>query len=149
MRTSTKSSSIGRAPPEPDDALRVQVESEIDLVKARQAGRTLAERAGFTPTEATLIATAISELARNIVLYAGRGEIVLRRVEDGARRGVTVVARDDGPGIANVALAIEEGYSTSGGLGLGLPGVRRIMDEFRVDSRQGGGTTVTVGKWQP
>lgn len=148
MRISTKSSSIGRELPEPAPALRVPVESDLDLVKARAAGRTLAESAGFTPTEATLIATAISELARNIMIYAGRGEIVLRRMENGARRGVTIVARDEGPGIANVALAIESGYSTSGGLGLGLPGVRRIMDDFHVDSKVGGGTTVTASKWQ-
>jgi serine/threonine-protein kinase RsbT len=127
----------------------VPIDSDADLVKAREAGRLLAREIGLSSTEATLVATAISELARNIVLYAGRGEIVLRRVAKGARLGLEIVARDSGPGIANVALAASEGYSTSGGLGLGLPGVRRIMDEFHVDSRPPGGTTVTACKWRP
>jgi serine/threonine-protein kinase RsbT len=124
----------------------VPVGSDRDVVKARQKGRLIAQGAGFSSIEATLVATAISELARNIVLYAGRGEIVLRRLHDRARRGVTVIARDAGPGIADVRQAIEGGYSTSGGLGLGLSGVRRIMDEFHVESQPGRGTTVTVSK---
>jgi serine/threonine-protein kinase RsbT len=126
----------------------VPVRSEHDLVAARQKGRQLAESLGFSSSEATLVATAISELARNIVNYAVRGEIVLRRVHDRARRGITVIARDEGPGIANLKLALQEGYSTSGGLGLGLPGVRRIMDEFCIESAPGRGTTVTATKWR-
>ena len=124
------------------------VRSEYDLVPARQKGRELAERLGFSSSEATLVATAISELARNIVAYAARGEIVLKGSHEGVRRGVTVIACDEGPGIANVDLALQEGYSTSGGLGIGLPGVRRIMDEFRIDSEPGRGTTVTATKWR-
>ena len=124
------------------------VGSEFDLVPARQKGRQLAESLGFSSSEATLVATAISELARNIVAYAARGEIVLKGSDDGVRRGITVIACDEGPGIADVDLALREGYSTSGGLGIGLPGVRRIMDEFRIESTPGRGTTVTATKWR-
>lgn len=149
MPTSTKkSSSAGASGPEAADEVRVPVGSEYDLVPARQKGRELAERLGFSSSEATLVATAISELARNIVAYAARGAIVLKASHDGARRGITVIASDEGPGIANVDLALQEGYSTSGGLGIGLPGVRRIMDEFRIESAPGRGTTVTATKWR-
>jgi serine/threonine-protein kinase RsbT len=128
--------------------VRVPVASEYDLVPARQQGRQLAESLGFSSSEATLVATAISELARNIVAYAARGEIMLKGSHDGVRRGITVTARDEGPGIANVNLALQEGYSTSGGLGIGLPGVRRIMDEFHIESAPGRGTRVTATKWR-
>lgn len=124
------------------------IRSEYDLVPARQQGRELAESLGFSSSEATLVATAISELARNIVNYAVRGEIVLRRIQERSRSGITVIARDAGPGIANVKLAMQEGYSTSGGLGIGLPGVRRIMDEFHIETEPGAGTTVTASKWR-
>jgi len=103
---------------------------------------------GFSATDATLIATAISELARNIVLYATRGEIALTAVENGGRPGVIVVARDKGPGIPDLRRATAGGYSTSGGLGLGLAGVRRLMDEFEIVSEVGTGTTVTARKWK-
>ncbi len=126
----------------------VTVASDTDLVSARRKGRALAEERGFSPSEATLIATAISELARNIVNYAGRGEILIGWANGAEKSGITVVARDRGPGIADVKLAVNEGYSTSGGLGLGLPGVRRIMDEFDIVSELGNGTTVTVVKWK-
>ena len=127
---------------------RVRVESELDIVTARMRGRALAIQLGFRPTSATLIATAISELARNILLYAQDGEIVLCPIERGALKGLAVIARDDGPGIRDVTRAIEDGYSTSGRLGMGLPGVRRLMDEFHIQSRVGEGTTVTVKKWK-
>ena len=130
------------------DDVTLRIGSEHDILAARQRGRELAQEAGFTGSDLTLIATAISELARNIVNYAVCGEIVLRRVDQHARRGITVIARDEGPGIANVKLAMQEGYSTSGGLGLGLPGVRRIMDEFQIETEPGRGTTVTVSKWR-
>ena len=120
----------------------------LDIVAARQKGRTLAAQCGLSSTDLAVVATAISELARNIVRYAVRGEIVLRRVENGTKRGIEVVATDDGPGISDVPLAMQDGYSTSGGLGLGLPGVRRLMDEFDIVSRFGKGTTVTVKKWR-
>lgn len=126
----------------------VPVASDNDLVAARREGRVLAERLGLSTSEATLVATAISELARNIVNYAGRGEIHISVVRGGSRPGITIVARDEGPGIADISLAVREGYSTSGGLGLGLPGVRRIMDEFHIASELGRGTTITVTKWK-
>ena len=125
------------------------VASDSDIVLARNQGRVVALRLGFRPTDATLIATAISELARNILLYAGSGEIAIRPLERGKRVGLAVVARDSGPGIADPARAMEDGYSTSGRLGLGLPGVRRLMDEFEIQTAAGQGTTVTVKKWIP
>lgn len=126
----------------------IPVSSDADIVTARQKGRALATELGFASTEMTLIATAISELARNIVIYAKRGELTLRAVEDGYRRGIIVVARDEGPGIPDIPQALQSGYSTSGSLGLGLPGVRRLMDEFEILSEVGKGTTVTVKKWK-
>lgn len=122
--------------------VRVPIASTEDVVVARQRGRALAAELGFSPSEATLIAAAISELARNIVKYAGSGEVLLRRNGDST---LLVVARDNGPGIPDTRAALEPGYSTSGGLGLGLPGVRRIADLFEIVSNSGG-TTVTVGK---
>jgi serine/threonine-protein kinase RsbT len=124
------------------------VSSDVDLVVARRKGRALAEENGFSANDATLVATAISELARNIVTYAGSGEILIGLVNGADRPGIAVIARDSGPGIADVKRAMHEGYSTSGGLGLGLPGVRRIMDEFDIVSGPGKGTTVTVVKWR-
>ncbi len=126
----------------------VPVNADIDIVTARQKGRELARDLGFTSTDLALIATAISELARNIILYANSGEIVLSVVENGSRRGLKVVARDDGPGIPDIERALEEGFSTSRSLGLGLSGVRRLMDEFDIVSEVGNGTTVTVKKWR-
>jgi serine/threonine-protein kinase RsbT len=133
---------------EPISRISVSVALDTDIVSARRQGRVLAEQQGFTAGEATLVATAISELARNIVNYAGSGEIVINRVDSNSRSGISITARDNGPGIPDIALAVREGYSTSGGLGLGLPGVRRIMDEFGIDSEPGKGTTVTVIKWR-
>jgi serine/threonine-protein kinase RsbT len=128
--------------------LRVPVGADVDIVTARQKGRELAAQCGLSSTDLAVVATAISELARNIVRYAVHGEIILRRVDNGTKRGIEVVATDDGPGISDVPLAMQDGYSTSGGLGLGLPGVRRLMDEFDIVSRFGKGTTVTVRKWR-
>lgn len=125
----------------------VPIEREADIVTARQKGRELAAATGLSPTEQTLIATAISELARNIVVYARRGEVILAPLERNGRRGVLVVARDAGPGIANPELAMRDGYSTSNSLGMGLPGARRLMDEFELSSVVGQGTIVTMKKW--
>lgn len=131
------------------DEVRVSIGSDADIVAARQKGRELAGQCGFPSTELAVIATAISELARNIVRYAARGEIVLRLIDgDGGKRGIEVVAADDGPGIPDITLAMQDGYSTSGSLGLGLPGVRRLMDDFDIASAFGKGTTVTVHKWK-
>src|SRR6266480_3770706 len=127
--------------------LRVPVGADTDIVAVRENGRELARQCGFPSTERAVVATAVSELARNIIRYAARGEIVLRLVDDSCRRGVEVLAADDGPGIRDVALAMQDGFSTSGGLGLGLPGVRRMMDEFEIRSEFGKGTTVTTRKW--
>jgi len=126
----------------------VPITTDTDVVAARQKGRELATDLGFVSTDSTLLATAISELARNIVRYAKHGEIVITPIESGERVGLAVVARDRGPGIANVSLAMQDGYSTSGGLGLGLPGVKRLMDEFHVTSDADNGTTVTIKKWK-
>ena len=137
-----------RPPAVVDDEARVRVTVDADVVTARQKGREIAARAGFTATELTVIATAISEIARNIVKFAQRGEIVIRMIDEPGRCGVTVVARDVGPGIVNVSDAMQDGYSTYRGLGLGLPGARRLMDEFDVASEVGKGTTVTMAKWR-
>jgi serine/threonine-protein kinase RsbT len=129
---------------------QIHITSDRDVVTARQHGRAVALQAGFSLSEATLIATAISELARNIVSYAQQGNITLRPVNGSSGiRGLTIVASDSGPGITDIAQALRDGYSSSGGLGLGLPGVRRLMDEFDIASPAGGGTTVTVTKWRP
>lgn len=127
--------------------VHITIDSGADIVTARQEGRRLAAEAGFSGTDLTIIATAISELARNIVEYAHDGEIILALVGDGDRKGLRVVARDGGPGIANIELAMQDGYSTGRGLGLGLPGTRRLMDEFRISSKVGVATTVTAIKW--
>ena len=129
--------------------IRVTINSDQDIVLARQKGRSLALELGFSSGDATLIATAISELARNIVSYARRGEITLRDIQGSNRVGIAVGASDDGPGIPDVAQALRDGFSTSGSLGLGLPGVRRLMDEFEIVSRPGQGTKVGVKKWRP
>jgi len=130
------------------DEVRVPIGDDADLVVARAQGRALASDQGFSRTDATLIATAISEIARNIVVHAGRGEIVLRAVDDGWRLGLRVVARDEGPGIRDVEALARRGFTAGHGLGLGLPGARRLMDDFEVVSAPGEGTTVTMTKWR-
>jgi RNA polymerase sigma factor (sigma-70 family) len=130
-----------------DDEVRVPIQADADIVAARQAARELAARIGFSRTDLTLIATAVSEVTRNIVRFAGNGEIVVE-ILDQPRSGVQVVARDTGPGIADVEQALTDGYSTYDGLGLGLPGARRLMDEFAIVSEKGRGTTVTMTKWR-
>lgn len=129
------------------DENRLQIRSEHDILSARRRGRELAAEMGFSASELTIVATAISEIARNIVEYAGQGEIAFAVVRDGEGRGIVVVARDEGPGIPDVAQAMQDGYSTGRSLGLGLPGARRLMDEFEVTSEVGKGTTVTMKKW--
>ena len=128
--------------------LTVEILGEMDIVTARQAGRQLAARIGFSTTDQTLVATAISEVARNIVVYAQRGEVALGRIEERGRLGIEVIARDHGPGIENLELAMRDGYSTKQSLGLGLPGAKRLMDEFHLASEMGRGTTVTMRKWR-
>jgi serine/threonine-protein kinase RsbT len=129
---------------------RIAIESDADVVTARQRARELAADLDLSSTDQTLLATAISEVARNITHYATgrRGEVIVSLVsEDDGRRGIRVVARDEGPGIADVERALQDGYTTGGGLGLGLPGARRLVDDFSIDSAPGRGTTVTLVKW--
>jgi serine/threonine-protein kinase RsbT len=131
-----------------EDEIVVPVRSDADMVPARAQARALAAGLGFSRLDATLIATAVSEIARNIIVHAGHGELVLRPLREAARFGLLVIARDRGPGIPDVADALEGGFTSRGGLGLGLPGARRLMDEFAIASERGGGTTVTMTKWR-
>jgi serine/threonine-protein kinase RsbT len=131
-----------------DPAERIAIESDADVVTARQRARALAVGLDMPSTDQTLLATAISEIARNITTYANRGEVLIDIVRDArGRRGVRVVARDEGPGIENLERALTDGYTTGGGLGLGLPGARRLVDEFDIETAPGVGTTVTLVKW--
>lgn len=125
----------------------IAVDTEGDVVKARQKGRELATALGFSTTDQTLIATAISEIARNIVRYAGCGSIAFSRIERQGRPGIQIVATDQGPGIPDIELAMRDGYSTGKSLGVGLPGARRLVDELELVSSVGVGTTVTLRKW--
>ncbi|MCI0567372.1 MAG: anti-sigma regulatory factor [Acidobacteria bacterium] len=127
---------------------KISIHADLDVVQARQKGRLLANRLGFPLTDAIVIATAISELARNILQYAKQGEILLKPSERDGRAGIAIVAQDHGPGITNISQAMEDGFSTSGSLGLGLPGVKRLMDEFSIASEPGRGTTISVKKWK-
>ncbi|MDX6299029.1 MAG: hypothetical protein QOF53_243 [Nocardioidaceae bacterium] len=138
---------VGRA----DDEVRVPISHDADVVTARQRGRETAAQVGFSPTDLTLVATAISEVARNIVRFAERGDIVISTVSEGGSEGaegISIVARDVGPGIPDLHEAMRDGYSTYDGLGLGLPGARRLMDQFDIVSEPGRGTTVTMTKWR-
>jgi RNA polymerase sigma factor (sigma-70 family) len=128
--------------------IRIPIQTDADVVTARRQGRELAAQAGFSATELTIIATAISEIARNIVMFAERGEVLISLVGENSRQGVTVVARDAGPGISDLKQAVRDGYSGYGGMGLGLPGSRRLMDEFEITSEVDKGTTVTMTKWR-
>lgn len=129
--------------------ISVPIRRDRDIVTARQKSRELAARLGFTKSESVLIATIVSELARNIVLYATEGEILLAPIEEMNKKGIEIIARDAGPGIPDVERALRKGYSTSGSLGVGLPGVRRLVDEFQIASKPGSGTAITIRKWKP
>lgn len=126
------------------------INSAVDIVTARQRGRALALELGFNGADVTLIAAAISEVARNIVDHAKCGEIVMSSIngQSGGRRGIEIIARDQGPGIRDVAQAMQYGYSTRKGLGVGLPGAKWLMDEFDISSELGRGTTITMRKWR-
>ncbi len=127
----------------------VTIASVGDIVKARQEGRALATEMGFVDSDLTLIATAISEVARNIVDHAKSGEIRLTLANHGSRRGILIVASDHGPGIPDINRAMQYGFSTNKGLGVGLPGAKWLMDEFEINSKVGEGTTVMMRKWLP
>ena len=127
----------------------VTIESDADVVTARQQARAMASELELSSTDQTLLATAISEVARNITAYAVRGEVLLGVIEDdGGRRGIRVIARDQGPGIENVELALQDGYTSGSGLGLGLPGARRLVHDFDIETAPGRGTTVTLVMWE-
>jgi len=132
-----------------ENEIQVPINSDQDIVAARQKGRSLAVALGFSSGDATLIATAISELARNIVTYAQCGKIRLTVINGSTRQGIQLVAQDQGPGIPDIQQALRDGFSTSGSLGLGLPGVKRLVDEFAIVSEENRGTTVTATKWKP
>src|SRR5437867_10675439 len=130
----------------PNETL-VPIMTASDIVMARQKGRALAVELGFEGAEVTLVAAAISEVARNIVEYAKNGEIVLQPIANGTKHGLCVMARDRGPGIPDIGQAMQYGYSTHRGLGVGLPGAKLLMDEFDIGSKVGVGTTITMKKW--
>ncbi|WP_170006303.1 ATP-binding protein [Bacillus fonticola] len=125
----------------------VQIQTEEDIVHARHIGREHAKELGFSSVEQSRIASTISELARNIVLYAKEGEICIEALEHEGKKGLAISAKDAGPGIDDLRLVMEEGYSTSGGLGSGLSGVKRIVDEFTIRSEVGNGTIIETKKW--
>lgn len=130
-----------------ENEVRVRIQSSVDIVAARQQGRALASLVGFSNSNLTIIATAISEVARNIVEYAKEGEVIITTINEAHRKGVKIIARDEGPGIADISAVMRDGYSTGQGLGIGLPGARRLMDEFEIVSEISKGTTVTMKKW--
>jgi serine/threonine-protein kinase RsbT len=131
-----------------DRASVIPIESDADVVTARQRAREMAGNLELTSTDQTLLATAISEVARNITTYAVRGEVELSVVnDDNGREGIQVIARDQGPGIENLEQAMQDGYTSGGGLGLGLPGARRLVDDFDIQTAPGQGTTVTLVMW--
>ncbi|TLS34910.1 anti-sigma regulatory factor [Pseudalkalibacillus caeni] len=125
----------------------VEVRNEWDIVKARQEGRNIAKELGFGSVDQARITTAISELARNIYLYAGKGRIEISNLDSSGKIGLRIIASDDGPGIKDIRKVMEDGFTTSGGLGAGLPGVKRLMDEFSIDSKENEGTEIITTKW--
>ena len=126
---------------------QVEISSEVDIVMARQKGRALAVELGFSGSDITMIATAISEIARNIVVHAKRGTLTFSRIFNSSKAGMRIVARDEGPGIRDIRQAMRYGYSSRQGLGVGLPGAKWLMDEFHIESKVGQGTVVTMKKW--
>ena len=127
---------------------RIAIRSSEDVVKVRQQTRTLAVEAGFSLVDQTKIITAASELARNVVDYAEEGEVCMKIIEEGGRRGVRLAFEDRGPGIPDVQVALKDGFTTGSGLGLGLGGSRRLVNEFSIESKVGIGTKVTVVRWK-
>lgn len=125
----------------------VKISNEWDIVAVRQLGRNAAKELGFGVVDQARITTAISELARNIFLYAGEGKVWIEKEFSDGKKGLKIIAQDQGPGIEDIRRVMEDGYSTSGGLGAGLPGVKRLMDDFNIESEPGKGTVVTAVKW--
>ena len=129
------------------DEARLTIQRDGDIIAARQKGRDLAAQAGFKGSDLTIIATAISEIARNIIVFAQQGEVSLRVIEKAGKRGVLIVGEDQGPGIADIEQAMRDGFSTGKSRGLGLAGAKRLVDEFEIVSQLGKGTTITMRKW--
>ena|SRR5687768_10059198 len=128
-------------------AERITVSSDQDVVRVRQLVRTVAVAVKLSLVDQTKLVTAASELARNTLVYGGGGTVEVTRVQNGRRCGIRIVFADQGPGIADLDLALTDGYTTGGGLGLGLSGARRLVDEFAIDTAVGRGTTISVTKW--
>jgi len=127
--------------------VRVKIESQADVVVAREQARALAVQAGFSACDSTLITTAISEMTRNILEFANCGEITISLLKNGTKNGLKIVATDQGPGIEDINRVMKDGYSSCKGMGIGLPGTKRLMDEFEISSKVGKGTTITMMKW--
>jgi len=127
--------------------LEMQITSDEDVIIARQKVRAIAQQLGFSMLDQTRVVTAVSELGRNIVVHAGEGEMNVSRTEDGDRTGISIIFRDNGPGITDVDQALTDGYSSVGSMGLGLKGASRLVDRFDIDSKPGAGTTITITKW--
>lgn len=126
---------------------RVKIDAAADIVAARRQARAMATEAGFSICDSTLITTAVSEMSRNILEYAQHGEVTFSLLKNGSHRGVKIVVRDFGPGIADISQVMQDGYSSRKGLGIGLPGTKRLMDEFEIRSKVGSGTIITMKKW--
>jgi serine/threonine-protein kinase RsbT len=131
----------------PEGTQRIPVSSDQDVVRVRQLVRTVSVAVKLSLVDQTKLVTAASELARNTLVYGGGGTVDVTRVENGRRQGIKIVFADQGPGIADLQLALTDGYTTGGGLGLGLSGARRLVDEFDIDTAVGQGTTISVTKW--
>lgn len=127
--------------------IHLLIKQDTDIVLACQKGRVLAEQLGFSSDDQIVIVIAISEVTRNIIRYAQQGEMTIRSTQQSDKQGVVIEVKDKGPGIADIALALQDGYSTGGGLGVGLPGVQRLMDELEIISAVGQGTTIIMRKW--
>jgi serine/threonine-protein kinase RsbT len=130
-----------------DAGERIEVASDQDVVRVRQLVRTVAVSVRLSLVDQTKLVTAASELARNTLVHGGGGAAEVSRVDNGRRQGIRIVFTDSGPGIADLDLALTDGYTTGNGLGLGLSGARRLVDEFEIDTAVGRGTSVTVTKW--
>lgn len=130
-----------------DQGGRIAVASDQDVVRVRQLVRTVAVAVKLSLVDQTKLVTAASELARNTLVYGGGGTVDVTRVDNGRRNGIQIVFADQGPGIVDLDLALTDGYTTGGGLGLGLSGARRLVDEFDIVTAVGQGTTITVTKW--
>jgi serine/threonine-protein kinase RsbT len=131
-----------------ENEICIPLRRDTDIVLACQKGRTLAAQKELSNNDQVVVVIAISEIARNILHYAGQGQIILTSIRENGRQGIAIMAQDDGPGITDIEQVLQDGYSTGGGLGLGLSGAKRLMDEFEIISKVGRGTTITMRKWR-